>query len=146
MQQRGRKSSAALAVVESASAASALSRFERLPVPAGLSEAQTAVWRRTVDSVPGDWFQSTDVPMLVNYCRWVVDADAIQAQKDAFKPEWLETAEGMKHYERLTRIHATATGAIASLATKMRLTQQSRYGHRTAARKTAQQTKRPWEE
>ena len=145
MQQRGRKSSAALAVVETASDR-AVTRFERLPMPAGMSQAQAAVWKRTVDSLPGDWFGTSDGPLLVQYCRWVVEADALQAKKDELPQDALETETGLRYYERISRMHANATAAIVSLATKMRLTPHSRYGPKKAHRMESQGAKRPWEE
>jgi hypothetical protein len=115
MQQRGRQSSAALAIVDE-SPTSALS------VPSGLSQAERTVWLRTVNGRPGDYFGSEHVAMLVEYCRLVCRMDVIDQQVREFRPEWLADEEGLKRYDRLLSLAARLSGAAFNLARAMRLT------------------------
>jgi hypothetical protein len=116
--QNGRKSAAALAVVEHAAT---------LPIPPGLSGGERAVWLRSVNGKPTDYFGSEHVAMLVEYCRLVCRLDVIDQQVREFKPEWLATDEGLKRYDRLVSMGSKLSGAMHILARDMRLTHQSVY-------------------
>lgn len=119
MNQRGRKSSAALAVVDDRSLPTGV------PVPPGLSAAERVVWMTTVNSKPTDWFGTEHVPMLVEYVRCVCRAQVIDGQLKAFDDAWLNTDEGLVRFDKLTAMAIKTAGMINRLATSMRLTQQS---------------------
>jgi hypothetical protein len=116
--QRGRKSAAALAVVDEACSAG-------ISVPPGLTAGERVVWMTTVSSKPADWFGSEHVPILVEYVRCVCRAQVIDRQIKAFDDDWLATAEGLVRFEKLTAIAIKTAGMINRLATAMRLTQQA---------------------
>ena len=126
MGSRGRKSAASLTVVP-------VSPFRRPEPPAELTEAQAAVWRATVEGLPADWFGGGTQPLLVAYCRHVATAQLIAEHVDRFDLSRLEDDEGLKHYDCLLRMRDRETKATARLATKLRLTNQARYGPRAAA-------------
>lgn len=138
MDQRGKKSVAALASVPVT--------FERmLPPPADLTAAQAALWASVVATKPSDWFQADSLPLLTQYCRAVDGHRIVSAEVDAFNPEWLKTDEGLRRYERLLAMQDRQAKLTSSLATKMRLTQQSRYAARGADRADARaKGDRPW--
>ena len=56
---------------------------------------------------------------------------------DAFETEWLADPDGLVRYDKLLAMADRESKVIASLATKMRLTPQSRYQPNTAARQVA---------
>lgn len=64
--------------------------------------------------------------MMVEYVRAVCRGHVIDGQIRAFDPDWLKTDEGVKRYERLSKISTTTTAIMTRLASAMRLTQQSR--------------------
>jgi hypothetical protein len=143
MKQRGRKSAAELAVVVQGN-------FGKRPEPpADLTEDQAEVWRRSVSSEPLDFF-STEIlrDLLKGYCRHTATANSLSEIIDSFKPEWLKAAEGAKRYGELLRMRDAEVSAAIRLATKLRVTNQSRYTPRaaeSASRNTARGYK-PWEE
>jgi hypothetical protein len=57
----------------------------------------------------------------------------------------LKSAEGRRELKCLTMLHARETRVITSLATKLRLTPQSRYSKPVAFTR-ARPTPRPWDE
>jgi hypothetical protein len=122
MKQRGRQSAAALVVVEQDSAG-----ISRAAPPSKLTDGEKAVWVATVNDKPTDWFGSSHVAMLVDYCRAVVNADVINAQIKAFDPEWLKTEEGLRRYDRLISMAAKVSGVCNTLARSMRVTHQAIY-------------------
>ena len=114
--------------------------------PAELTEQQAALWHKIVATKPADWWDAANLPMLRALVVHSSAAEVLDAQIATFAPEWLTTDEGLERYERLGRARAVHTGKIESLMTKMRLTQQSRYGARqsdTAAR-SATKSRKPW--
>lgn len=141
MIQRGRKSSASLSVVQLAPG------MRRPDPPAELTPEQAEEWRAIVGRMPADWFTRENQAMLVDLCRHVVIARRVSEQIDAFDPEWLADEEGLKRYDKLTSILERHTRTIASLSTRMRLTQQSRYNAAAAntASERAKGPVKPWE-
>lgn len=120
MNQRGRKSMAALAVVDGG-----LAGISPVKAPPGLTPAERGVWTETVNSKPADWFGSEHIPIMVEYVRQVCRGHVIDAQIKAFDETWLATDEGLARFEKLTTIGTKTAGMIARLATNMRLTHQS---------------------
>lgn len=141
MATRGRKSAAALSVVEG--------NFGSRPEPlAELTDEQSAIWRETVSSEAADFFGTAALrSMLADYCRHRASAAVVSEVIDTFKPDWLKAAEGAKRYYGLLKMREAETRAAASLATKLRLTNQSRYTPQAAAtaNKNAARGMRPWE-
>ena len=127
MTQRGRKSTAALAVVQSSP------DVIRLRPPAGLSAAERGLWLETVNSKPAEWFGPEHAPLLRQFVKHAVTAQVIQQHMDAFDPEWLKDDDGLKRYELLLRMHEREGRAMSSLATRMRITQQGVYAADKAA-------------
>ena len=134
-----RQSAAALAVVGPG---------VRRPEPAaGLTVVEADLWRKIVATKPGDWFTHDTHPLLSAYCRAVSASEVIAQQIERFEPEWLESPEGLLRYDKLMQMQARQATLIAHLGTKMRITQQSKYGARgaeSAARHAFDGTK-PWQ-
>lgn len=143
MQQRGKKSGGAIGakVVEG--------DFGKRPSsPDDLTEDQALIWDSVVRSEPADFFSTSATQgMLKNYCRHQSASDQITRVINLFQDEWLRNAEGAKRYRDLLRAREGEARAAASMATKLRLTNQSRYtpqASATASRNTAKGGK-PWE-
>lgn len=136
---RGRQSTAALAVVNPGA--------RRPEPPAGLTVAESDMWRSVVQTKPPDWFTQDTHPLLMAYCRASSAAEVIAQQVAAFLPEWMDTPEGLIRYDKLTQIQYRQAMLLSTLATKMRLAQQSRYNEgaaHTAAKHAIGGTK-PWQ-
>ena len=121
MRQRGRRSAAGLSVVAISCDA------QRPPPPEHLKREQAKIWREIVDSTPAGWFRSNDV-LLELYCRHVHTASQLAKLIDAHSGGMGE----IKTLDRLLRMRERETRMMTHLATKMRLTQQSRIAPRSA--------------
>jgi hypothetical protein len=137
MAQRGRKSASALALMQVAGTTQAIQRPD---VPYDLTDDEGAVWRAVVDAEPADWFRPSQLPLLSQYCRHVVRANRVaQLLLAEEKSESLE----VENYDRLLKMQERESRAIASLATKMRIAQQSTYDK---SKKKPTLAKRPWDQ
>jgi hypothetical protein len=133
-----RKSVAALSVVP------APHGHKRPEPPDELTAEEAVEWSVVVNRLPADWFPDESHQLLVQYCRHVVRARDIAGLLRRFDLEWTETLEGLQRYDKLTAMGEREGRAISSLATRMRLSQQSRYQKATAATRTAMKTDPPW--
>lgn len=143
MGQRGRKTSAAAEVSVVAG-----SFGKRPEPPADLSEAEAEIWRETVASEAADFFATAALRgMLADYCRHRASANKVSDVINVFQADWLKNAEGAKRYHGLLKMRDLETRAAADKATKLRLTNQSRYTPQSAATasKNAAKGLRPWE-
>lgn len=142
MDQRGRKSSAALSVVAS-------TKIDGRPgAPADLTPFQRDIWDRTVAHEAADTFKTAALQQLLKeYCRHVSSAALLTEKIDSFDSQWLDTDEGLDRYTKLVRTRDCETKALADKATKLRLTNQARYTPQaaaTAAKKNGGDRK-PWQ-
>ncbi len=117
---RGPRSSADLAVAASADVIA----IERALPPVELTDEQVAVWRMVVNRMPADWFPAETHPLLAQYCRHTSRARRLAQLLDN-----MEKAEevNIKEYRDLLRSEEEQSRALASLATKLRISQQTRY-------------------
>jgi hypothetical protein len=98
-----------------------------------LGEAETYVWNSVVQSNQPDWFTPATYPLLVAYCRHVVQANRIAEWITAELEDEARAASGQATYgnyptigiDKLFTMQAQQSRAIAMLATKMRVAQQS---------------------
>src|SRR5690606_7416408 len=97
------------------------------------TEFQRQEWRAIVGRMPVDWFTRETHGLLVQYVRHAETADRMARAIDAFDVATLATPIGLEHFDRLTKIAEREGRAMSSLATRMRLTQQSRYKAETAS-------------
>jgi len=140
MLQRGRKSALALAPVT-------VLPGQRPQPPASLTPAQAERWQRIVASKPADWFQAESFPLLEAYLVAADLAATLKAEIDRFaKRRGRLAGKRLADFRALAREHREASDTLMRLATKMRLTQQSRYTEKkagTAARNGAKAL--PWQ-
>jgi hypothetical protein len=125
----------------SASDRSLVVHFGRPPPPeppAELTEAQAAIWRSTVTSLPGDWIERGGLSILVEFTRRVVRSQQLEQQIREFDPEWINNhAGGLERFDRLLAMADRETKAVISCARALRLTPQSQVHPRVAGRRLA---------
>lgn len=120
MEQRGRKSSAALTIVPS----SPVVAVTRPSAPDDLTNEQAEEWTAVINRLPADWFPRETHGLLASYCRHVVAGRRIaQLIANAEKSKALDLDE----YDKLLKMQERESRAASSLATRMRLTQQTTY-------------------
>ena len=144
MQQRGRASAAAMQI---ATLAKPIERTERQKPPHDLSDEETEVWAGVVDTEPAEWFSPSTTPLLAQYCRHVIHARRIAALIEKastdLDPKTRQPTLSIFDYDRLLKMQDRESRAIASLATKMRISQQATTNHRGNKRPKA--ARKPWE-
>jgi hypothetical protein len=128
-----RKSAAALAI------APPVQVDGRLAPWSGLKKAERELWREIVDSKPAEWFDVGSAPLLREYVRAVTETNRLArmvAGGSSRDPAGLKMLLEMRDRE---------VKRMADLATKLRLTQQSRYTPQAAATANKKATgSRPW--
>jgi hypothetical protein len=134
-----RKSTAALSVV--------VANIDGRPrAPDDLTEFQAEVWGRTVANESADTFKTAALQQLLKeYCRHVETADRLSRKVDRATEEGSNMP--FQEVEALIRMRARETSALTDKATKLRLTNQSRYtpGAAATAAKNAGGTAKPWQ-
>ena len=102
---------------------------------------QAAVWEKTVAAKPIDWFGEDSAPVLAEYCRTTVYCAALSVMVEAgFK------SGDMDDLKLAIELHDKESRRLTMLATKLRLTQQSRYTPQAAATASKKAGEaRPWD-
>lgn len=115
---------------------------DRPKPPADLGVDQASVWRETVNRLPPDWFPAETWPLLAQYCRHAVSAKRLG--------EEIEVAEATKadpkDRDLLLKMHDREGRAMSSLATRMRLSQQSSYDAKKGKGGKTGSGPKPWEQ
>ena len=115
--------------------------------PTHLTSAQGEVWRLVMASAAGEYIATEAYPVLVEYCRAVVEADRIAAEVDRFNPEWSRESDGLKQWKTLHAMQDTAARRVTNIATRLRIPPSSRIHQRTAGSAAARHNpgRRPWD-
>lgn len=114
---------------------------KRLQPSAELSEMERSLWQNIVASKPADWFGADSAPVLREYVRAAVACDHLARVVDRAL-----AGDDLKALRQALNVRDQESRRLAILATKLRLTQQSRYTAQTAA--TADKKAggpRPWQ-
>jgi hypothetical protein len=139
MAQRGRKSSAALSVVQ-------IGTIQRPEPPADLTDHEKAEWNAVVAQMPADWFPRESHGLLKDYCRHRARSDMIAGMIALVQPDSIEDTEGLKAFRALLLEGRMESRAAASLAGRMRLSQNSRYkGEKAYTATKATSGQKPWQ-
>ncbi|SFN32525.1 hypothetical protein SAMN05216386_0485 [Nitrosospira briensis] len=132
-----KKSSASLTVVPPGVAT-------LLSPPKSLTTRQKELWKEIVLSKPASWFDPSTAPLLSGYVKAIASHEALALRSDAIEA----TLDDGGDLKTLNRIHAMIerqARLIQTFATKLRLTQQSRYTAATAAVMSSKASgPRPW--
>jgi len=115
-------------------------RDNRPAAPPDLSAEQAAEWDAIVARCSADWFPRETFPLLSQYCRLAVSVRRLGKVR-----EKLECAKrfDLTTYERVSKLLGRDTQLLASLATKMRLSQHATYDKKKSKGPTLPA---PWEE
>lgn len=132
---RGRTSAAALAVI----GPNGIETVRRPDPPSDLTDEMADLWVSVVNRLPADWFPAETQPMLAQYCRHVIRARRLAQMIDATEKS---SEFDVKEYRDLLRSEEEQSRAIASLATKMRISQQTTYDK---SKKKGGSRSRPWD-
>jgi hypothetical protein len=124
----------------------------REPAPPDMEPAAAVFWEAIVNRLPADFFPSETIPLLKGYCRHACYADKfareIVEQREALaqlvaagvNDDDIDTIKLLAKLRvsllELHKLHGAETDHAASLATKLRLTNQSRYVPDRAASKS----------
>jgi hypothetical protein len=136
----GRRSAASLSVV----AGTAIDG--RPQPPADLTKGQKTTWERTIANEAAETFRTAALQQLLKeYCRHVETAGRLSKQIDEATEEGAEVE--LDDLDRLLKMRDRETKALADKATKLRLTNQSRYTPQAAgtAAKKAHTERKPWQ-
>ena len=139
----GRISDAALNVIETG-----FSSHERPEPPKSLTERQQEIWRDVCRDEPLEHFATAATQQLLcAYCVTVDSVEVLSKTLSGFSPNKLRTPKGMAAYNNCLKAHSLASGSAIRLATKMRITNQSRYRSEVAetARRDVVKGNRTWD-
>lgn len=141
MEQRGRKSAAELEVAQLAGI-----RDDRPDPPVELTAEQSDEWRAVVDRLPGDWIKREHHGVLAAYCRHVCRSRLLSHCIDVVTAESLDTPEGLERFTELAKAAERETRAVLACARTLRITHQSQYDEKAAARGAGRSPNgvRPW--
>jgi hypothetical protein len=113
---------------------------KRPPAPSVLQPDEAREWDAIVGALPPDWFARETHPILIQLCRLIHDANTVAAALREVSP-----STDLATYGKLLMLEIQVSGCMANLATKMRLTNQSRYATRTAERQSVKARTKPWD-
>ncbi len=136
---RGRKSAAELGIIHGIR--------ERPEPPDELTPEQVEEWRAVVARMPVDWFRREIHPLLCAYCRHICNARHIAGLIEDARVVDVADRKAVMRYNRFLGMQERQTSALMGLATRMRLTNQSRYtaGSAATAAKGGHSGKPLWE-
>src|SRR5690554_1225262 len=122
----------------------------RPPPPEGMTDPQRILWRAIVETEPAHLFDSEARRHLLRlYVEHATFRADLQALINRSPVEGLCDEATAKGFEAMLRARDRETKQLVSLATRMRLTNQSRYTPQAAgstARNDAGAGARPWED
>jgi hypothetical protein len=118
----------------------------RIAPPSFLTARQKELWLEIVASKPADWFTEDCKALLVGYVKAIASHEILSRRVDILESDDYESIEDLKDEDRLYAMQERQARLIQSFATKMRLTNQSRYQNSTAAVKSSKAgAARPWD-
>lgn len=132
---RGPKSAAQLAIVGTTEL------VPRPNPPSELTDEQAEEWIAVTSRMPADWFPRETHGLLAQYCRHVVAARRVAQLVAAAEAE---DEFDLARYDVLLKMQEREGRALSSLATRMRLTQQSVHDREKGKGKPKPE-KKPWQ-
>lgn len=121
----------------------------RAPPPEGLTDAQARLWRGIVETEPAHLFDSEARRHLLRlYVEHACFRASLQTLIDRSPVEAFGDPDAFKTFEAMLRARDRETKALVSLATRMRLTNQSRYTPAAAGSAGRNHTSgpKPWDD
>ena len=118
-----------------------------LEPPQEMSAREREEWRAIVDRMGCDWFPRETHPLLRTLCSVTVQLNDISEAFAALGPGVPSEPVAWDRYRELTKLRRLVGGQLASVMTKLRLTNQSRsHPERayTEAQRRLAEADRPW--
>lgn len=111
--------------------------------PETLNEEESAIWRKITLTKPPEWFEADTQPLLESYCKAITFQRRVVAELEQENT----AGKSLTELDTLQKMVDRNAKLLASLATKMRLTPQSRYQPKSAAtaNNRAGAGSRPWQ-
>ncbi len=108
-------------------------------VPAHLNKEEAAIFRDVVKAMPEGWFRADTIPLLIEYARAVDACNHLARRRHEGEFELRDMVVLLAAHDKQARL-------VAALATKMRLSQQSRILPQTAGVAVANKppADKPW--
>lgn len=114
---------------------------KRQAAPDDLTAVQAALWTKIADSKPADWLCEDTIPLFKEYVRSSVMCDQLEAQVQLAMTNG-ETGD-VKAFLKMRDVESRR---LTMIATKLRLTPQSRYTPQAAATANKKnQESKPWQ-
>jgi hypothetical protein len=114
--------------------------------PGHLSKRAQAIWKEITLARPADFFDAAGKLLLAALCCHTESFEMITKELESERRSAEPTDERMR---RLGTMRYTESAAMIAIATRLRLTNQSRYtaatGRTAAERGSLQQMTKPWE-
>ena len=117
---RGRKSAAELSAIS----CDGIELHRRPEPPEHLGDNAAEIWRAIINSLPADWFSPGTLPLLEAMCSLAVSQRYTVRSLQVLERDGADFDRG--EWERLQKQLGEVSGRIATLATRLRLTPQSR--------------------
>ena len=105
--------------------------------PHDLTGQETEVWVAVINAEPADHFSASTAPLLAQYCRHVISSRRVAKLIERMVGEELS----IRDYNELLHMQERESRILATLATKMRISQQSTTNHRGNKNKPTQARK-----
>lgn len=105
------------------------------------------VWRTIVDRMPPNWFTAETFPVLTELCSATVTARKLNVEVAMMRGQRRTEGLSLGLFMRVTSLKNRTSALVASLSSKLRLTQQSRMNSEQAksyAEKSSSSAK-PWQ-
>jgi hypothetical protein len=112
---------------------------ERPAPPSDFGLRQSEVWNEVIRGMRAGWYCTAAAPLLRLYCSWVWQSELIEQELTS------TPISDLKKYARIAAQYRQASRMIATLATRLRLTQQSNRHFRDAY-DDSRGAKQPWED
>lgn len=150
MGSRGRTSAAELSVISG----SGVETIRRPEPPVDLTDDEAEVWRTVVNRLPSDWFPAETLPLLAQYARHTIASRRVARMIEQLDEEIAKSIKdgvsageavlgSAKMLDRLYKMQERESRCLSSLATKMRISQQTTYDK--SRKKGIAAPRKPWE-
>lgn len=110
--------------------------------PIDFDDREAAIWSTIVNSMPADWFNVGSIPLLTQYVRHTIASQNLAYLIANVTSNSEEI--NVKEYVTLLRAQKEESGILSSLATKLRISNQSLINKRGNHNEISGK-KKPWE-
>lgn len=123
-----------------------ISSTSRPAPPYGISERAADEWIKVTNSMPASWFSPETHGILAQYCKHIDAAATITEMIDEAFPDGKPGVADLKVYGNLLYMQREESKSIATLSTKLRITNQATINKRGNQIASAQNVDAdPWE-